>query len=475
MDDQRTLITALGLPVVETHISYVLFDRGTAYKIKKAVRFPFLDFTTLEARAFYCGEELRLNSRLAPSIYRDVIPITGTVDAPVLGGSGAPIEYAVRMREFDQRGLLSRVIARDELTSAHVDGLAVEVAGFHERTARAGPDDPYARPEAVLDDARQNFAAMTGNIGAARRAQIETLRDWTEREAARCTQEFAARRQQGFVRECHGDLHLGNIALVDGAVTLFDCIEFNPAMRWIDVMSDLAFLVMDLRDRRRPDLAARVLNGYLERTGDYGGLRVLRYYVVYRALVRAKVAWLGADAAEFGGYLDLAVRESAPATPRVVITHGLAGSGKSTRAQALVDEGAVRIRSDVERKRLRGLPPDARTASDTGGGLYAEAITRETYERLATLARTIAAAGYPVVVDATFLQRAQRDLLRGVARELDVPFAIADCLAPEAALRERIARRLGQGRDASEATLDVLARQLATQEPLGADELGARV
>jgi aminoglycoside phosphotransferase family enzyme/predicted kinase len=462
MDEQRRLVSSLGFSVIETHISYVLFDRGTAYKIKKAVRLPFLDFTTLDKRGFYCREELRLNARLAPSIYRDVVAITGTPDAPVIGGSGPAIEYAVRMREFDQNGLLSRVIARDELTTARVDALAAAVADVHRRAPRAAAEAPYGRPEDILGDARANFAGMDG---------VDALRDWTEAEGARCTGAFLARRQQGFVRECHGDLHLGNIALVDGEVTLFDCIEFNPTMRWIDVMSDVAFLVMDLLDHRRPDLAARFLNAYLERTGDYDGLAVLRFYTVYRAMVRAKVASIAQDDATRCGYVELATHEIAPRRPSLVITHGVAGSGKSTRAQALVDAGAIAIRSDVERKRLRGLPADARTASATEGGIYTEDASRDTYTRLAALARTVVEAGYTVVVDATFLKRQQRDLLRGVAGNLGVPFLIAECSAPVAALEERVARRLDAGRDASEATLEVLTRQLATQEPLAADEI----
>jgi aminoglycoside phosphotransferase family enzyme/predicted kinase len=471
MDDQRRLITSLGLPFVETHISYVLFGGGTAYKVKKAVRFPFLDFTTLAGREFYCREELRLNGRLAPAIYLDVVPITGTADAPVIGGRGTPIEYAVRMREFDQNGLLSRVIARDELTAERVDALAAEVASFHDHTARAAADSPFATEARILSDARDNFSALAGDTVPDSAAHLAALRDWTEREAVRCAAAFGTRRRDGFVRECHGDLHLGNIALVDDHVTLFDCIEFNPAMRWIDVMSDVAFLVMDLRDRHRPDLAARFLNAYLGHTGDYAGLAVLRFYVVYRALVRAKIERLRGANTECRAYVDLAAGEISPARPSLVITHGVTGSGKSTRAQALVEAGAIAVRSDVERKRLRGLAANARTASQRGGGIYTQDMTLQTYERLADLARTILAAGYTAVADATFLQRGQRDLLRGVARERDVPFVIADCAAPVAALRERVTRRLEHEHDASEATLDVLDHQLETQEPLGADEL----
>ena len=481
---QRRLVDALQLSYVETHISYVLFDRGFAYKIKKSVRFPFLDFTTLASHEFFCREELRLNRRLAPSLYLSVVPITGTVDRPILespDASGPAIEYAVKMRAFDQDGLLSRVIARDELTSERVDELAAVVAAFHEHTDRADGGAPYGEPRGVVDDARANFDAMrTADVDTRVRAPLERLAAWTDREGTRRTAAFIARKADSFVRECHGDLHLGNIALVDGRVTLFDCIEFNPSMRWIDVMSDVAFLVMDLRDRNRPDLAWRFLNAYLARTGDYEGLSVLPFYTVYRAMVRAKIACLrlaqtsGDERTklldEFRAYVDLAGRDAEPTSPSIVITHGVSGSGKSTRAQAFVEDGAIAIRSDVERKRLFGMDRAARSDSPVGGGLYSADVDRRTYQRLSELARIIVRAGYSVVVDAAFLKRWQRDLLRAAANELGVRFVIADCSAPQSVLRERVTRRLAQAYDASEATLDVLASQLATEEPLGPDE-----
>jgi uncharacterized protein len=489
-EDQRRLVTALGLPIVETHISYVLLGGEYAYKVKKAVNLEFLDFTTLEKRRFYCEEELTLNRRLAPSIYLDVVPITGSPgsqDAPILEGKGSPLEYAVKMRQFDQDGLLSRVLARDELTSERVDEIAAEVASFHGRTARAGANLPYGRPEQVIAPARQNFSQMVDVVSDPDdRAILEQLRTWTDAEASRCRQVFEARNRDGYVRECHGDLHLGNIALISGRVTLFDCIEFNPSMRWIDVMSDVAFLVMDLRDRKRPDLAARFLNAYLELTGDYAGLAVLRFYVTYRALVRAKIAILrlaqttsGDDRqrliAEYRGYLALAVAATGRPHPGLLITHGVTGSGKTTRAQAVVDSmGAIRIRSDVERKRLQGLQALARTSSAPGEGLYTSDRDRRTYDRLAELARTVVAAGYTAIVDAAFLQRWQRDLLKDVAVDLNVPFTIADCSAPEPVLRERVMRRIERGRDASEATIDVLEHQLAHADPLSSEELALR-
>jgi aminoglycoside phosphotransferase family enzyme/predicted kinase len=501
-------VAALGLPIIETHISYVLLGGEYAYKVKKAVNLEFLDFTTLEKRRFYCGEELTLNRRLAPSIYLDVVAITGSPGspgnnvAPILEGKGSPLEYAVKMRQFDQDGLLSRVLARDELTSERVDEIAAEVASFHGRTARAGADLPYGRPEQVIAPARQNFSQMVDVVSDPNdRAILERLRTWTDAEANRCRQVFEARNRDGYVRECHGDLHLGNIALISGRVTLFDCIEFNPSMRWIDVMSDVAFLVMDLRDRKRPDLAARFLNAYLELTGDYAGLAVLRFYVTYRALVRAKIAILrlaqttsGDDRqrliAEYRGYLALAVAATGRSLdsardlpepvegrphPVLLITHGVTGSGKTTRAQAVVDSmGAIRIRSDVERKRLQGLEALARTSSAPGEGLYTSDRDRQTYDRLAELARTVVAAGYTAIVDAAFLQRWQRDLLKDVAVDLNVPFTIADCSAPEPVLRERVMRRIERGRDASEATIDILEHQLAHADPLSSEELALR-
>jgi aminoglycoside phosphotransferase family enzyme/predicted kinase len=493
---QRQLVTALQDPslygvgvvqveLVETHISYVLLTGEHAFKIKKAVDFGFLNFTTLAARQFYCNEELRLNRRFAPDIYLNVVRITGSLETPVIDGSGPALEYAVRMRQFDQEGLLSRVIARDELTPAAIDALSAEVASFHTLAAVAAKRAPFGRSEDILQQALQNFEQMFPALDDPRdRSTLEALREWTGREHARLEEQFTARRRGGFVRECHGDLHLGNIALIAGRMTLFDCIEFNESMRWTDVMSDVGFLVMDLRDRGRPDLAARFLTAYLEITGDYEGLGVLRFYFVYRALVRAKVACLrraqaGSDEehvrslAEFHTYVDLARSETGPHEPAIAITHGVTGSGKTTSTQTLVEStGAVRVRSDVERKRLHGMTAGERSGSAIGEGLYAADATEQTYARLAALARTIASAGYVAIVDAAFLKRRQRDLLQRVAADLDAPFSILDYSAPADILRQRVARRLRGGRDASEGTLEVLEQQLMTGEPLTEEERG---
>ena len=498
-DDQSRLVRALTNPalygpgctavrIVETHISYVLLTGRHAYKIKKAVDLGFLDFTTLAARHFYCDRELELNRRLAPAVYLEVVAITGTIDAPCIGGDGPTVEYAVKMREFPQDALLTCVLARKALTAAHIDTLASVVAAFHTSAPRAEPGSRFGSPREILDLAIENFTEIEPLLehDSDRRAAAD-LRRWTEREHAARATLFSERQPSGFVRECHGDLHLGNIALVDGVVTIFDCIEFNEDMRWSDVMADVAFLVMDLRDRGRPDLASRFLSGYLERTGDYDGVQVLRFYLVYRAMVRAKVACMRAsqidDAAaraakitEYGEYLSLAARCARPDASGIVITRGLSGSGKTTRSAALVEyAGAIRIRTDVERKRIYGLAPLARTESALDEGIYSATATQRTYSRVASLARTVAGAGYPVVVDGTFLRRRDRDQFRAVAANLNVPFAIVDFVASVETLRARIRERREGGTDASDADLQVLERQRQSAEPIAPDEQAVTV
>jgi aminoglycoside phosphotransferase family enzyme/predicted kinase len=469
--------------VIETHISYVLLTGGCAYKIKKAVNLGFLDFTTLDARHFYCQRELALNRRLAPAIYLGVVKITGTLDAPRIGGNGVALEYAVKMREFAQDGLLTRVLARGELTAAHVDRLAAIVAVFHGAAATASLDSHFGSADEILNLALENFTEIDPLLEhESDRRELAALRRWTEHEHSSRAALFTERRQRGFVREGHGDLHLGNVALVDGTVTIFDCIEFNDDMRWGDVMSDVAFLVMDLQDRGRLDFATRCLNAYLERTGDYEGVQILRFYVVYRAMVRAKVACMRARQtndiearkaanAEYREYLALASRCSQSASRGIVITHGPTGSGKSTCSKVLVElAGAIRIRSDVERKRLHGLAPRARSGSELNAGLYSAIETDRTYSTLGRLARTVVSAGYPVVVDGTFLQRRQRGQFRALAADLDVPFVIVDFVAPAHTLHTRVQKRQDAGLDASEADVGVLEYQLRAAEPLTSDE-----
>ena len=499
-DEQRTLVQALQDParypypvarvtLIETHISYVLLTGSFAYKVKKAVDFGFLDFSTLEKRRLFCDEELRLNRRLAPQLYLAVVPISGTARTPRIGDDvddsgdrNAPIEYAVKMLEFPQSALLDRRLARGDLCVREIDALTDQVAAFHAQAATASPADEFGTPAGIWRMAADNFSqlpAVAGNATDA--ARLAALEAWSRNEYVRLEAWFAERRRAGFVRECHGDLHLGNIALIDGNPVIFDCIEFNPLLRWIDVISEVAFLSMDLAERGRPDFARRFINRYLEICGDYAGLQGLSFYLVYRALVRAKVASLRAaqeNATDARGqleiraqYLAFAERAIKPRQRQLVLMHGVSGSGKTWVSQAVLEHlGALRLRSDVERKRLCGLPALARSASAVDCGLYDEARTRATYRRLADLAREVLNAGFPVLVDAACLHRWQREMFCDLAAQLDVPFRILSCRADDATLRCRLVAREQSGADASEADLAILDHQLQNNDPLSAAE-----
>ncbi|MEN8108678.1 MAG: AAA family ATPase [Pseudomonadota bacterium] len=473
-----------NLQVLETHISWVILTGSFAYKIKKAVDFGFLDFSTLQKRRFYCEEELRLNRRFAPDLYLQVMPLTGSRQQPQWCGSGQPLEYAVRMRQFPQAGLLSEVAARQALSTAHIDELALLVAAMHVQVAVAGADSSYGLPHDVRHWVMENFSHIRPLLVSAEQQQeLRQLEDWCRQEFGHEHTLLDERRRDGFVRECHGDLHLGNLALIEGRITPFDGIEFNPQLAWIDVMSEVAFLFMDLQDRGYAGFAWRFLNGYLQQSGDYAGVRLLPYYLVYRALVRAKVAVLrlgqaGLDAGagqaareEYNTYLQLARQYTQDRRPAMIITNGVSGSGKSWYAARLAEQfGAIRVRSDVERKRLFGFAADADTGSGIQSGIYSTSASDKTYTELARLSQHILAAGYPVIVDAAFLKRAERERFRQLAADLQVAFVMLSCSAPESVLRQRLQARQAASNDPSEAGIAVLDAQLESQELPGVDE-----
>lgn len=482
----RALIEALKRPecyphpvdrieLIETHLSWVLLTGDFAYKVKKPLDLGFADFGTLERRRHFCEEELRLNRRHAPAIYLEVVAIRDTPAGPVLHGNGAVTEHAVKMRQFPQEALASRQLEAGTLSHDDVRSLAKRVATFHAAAAVAEAPTPYGEPDTVLRAALENVDQMIGmGLPHEHQPKLHELRLWSQRHFAGLREAALARKVGGFVRECHGDLHLDNVVLLGGELTPFDGIEFNDALRWIDIASDVAFAVMDLATRGRPDLAWEFLDAYLEQTGDYAGLEMLRFYMVYRALVRAKVAMLRdpAESRALVHYLDLVQACARPGTAAVFIMHGLSGSGKTTVAGALARAiGAICIRSDVERKRLAGRLPLERTRSSVGAGLYAEDSTRATYEKLRSLAAQIVRNGFPVIVDAAFLRRWQRELLRRAAEEARVPFTIVSLKTDIRIQRERMGARLRGGSDASEANNAVLDHQLADQEPLSASEL----
>ena len=495
--DQTTLIAALLQPDryphpvttvehLQTHISHVLLAGDYAYKIKKSLNLGFLDFTSLARRKYYCEQELRLNSRLAPDLYLDCVPIGGSVSQPVLGTTREIIEYAVRMRRFSQEALLNRMLAAGRLENRHMDALARRLATFH-HTIAADPTASFGTPERVrgpmLDDFTHARPLLTDPTDLDILAAVER---WTLATTQRLWPRLAERKAGGWIRECHGDLHLGNLVLTDtDQITIFDCIEFNDDLRWIDVINDLAFLLMDLRFHGAGGFAQRLLNTYLEYGGDFAGVALLSYYQVYRAMVRVKINAIQASQdhhtpepdraaarARCRDYLRLALALAQEPTPFLLITHGVSGSGKSRRTGQLLEifPGAIRLRSDVERKRLFGLGPLDDSSSTLGGGLYTPDASARTYQRLYDLADGLLAASHPVLVDATFMKRAHRQPFRDLAARHGVPFILLDCIADPETLRARVTARRARGDDAAEADIDVLERQLRHDEPPAIDE-----
>ncbi len=466
--------------LVETHISWVILTGPYAYKIKKPSNFGFLDFSTLEKRHHFCREELRLNRRLAPDLYVDIVPITGNASAPILGGNDEPFEYAVRMVQFDQRQLLDRVLARGELETRHINEIADLVADFHQQVDTATDDTRYSEPKQVIEPIQYNFEHIRPLLeDPTDLQQLGHLEAWARDTHALLETSLVERKRQGFIRECHGDLHLGNIALIDGKVTLFDCIEFNDEYRWIDVFSEVAGFIMDLEARGQQGFANTFLNAYLERTGDYAGLKLLDFYKAYRAMVRAKVTLLGLhDAApdktaqifsDYRRYADLAQHYMQIPNRYLMLMHGYSGTGKSTVSSALIETlGVIRLRSDVVRKQLFDA---AAQAQGIDAGIYSHAASDATFHHLAELAGTILAAGKPVVVDATFLRAAYRKLFDEVSGQMGVPLQIISCELADELARDRIEARALQAKDPSDADIAVYTAQQREAGPLSEEEL----
>lgn len=471
--------------VVHTHISTIFLTGAFAYKFKKPVNFGFLDFSTLERRKACCEAELAVNRHFAPALYVGVVALVRAgEDYHLLPAKsdlqGEVIDYAVQMHQFDPAGQLDNRLQAGRLTAADIDRLAEQVAAAHQAAEIAVVGTPFGLPAQVFAPAQQNVQQLRQHLqDAALLAQVQRLENWLQQGFPTLAGIFQQRREQGFIRACHGDLHLGNIAMIGGDVIFFDAIEFNEGLRWIDVASDLAFLLMDLTDRGCPQWAWQTLNHWLAATGDYAALAVLRFYLVYRAMVRAKVqalrwAQVQHDAAEqqlclqrCAGYLQLAQFYIQAAPPALAITHGVSGSGKSYGAAQLAGAlGLVHLRADVERKRLVGLPATARGDAS----LYTPAMTGRTYRRLAELATLALRHGYAVVVDATFLDGQQRQFFQQLARQQGAAYLVLAFQADPAQLEENVRRRQQLGTDASDADVAVLRQQLDCYRPLQDNE-----
>jgi aminoglycoside phosphotransferase family enzyme len=475
-DDQSDVIAFLtakethgGASVerIDTHTAFVFLAGDRAYKLKRAVRFDYLDFSTVERRHRFCDAELRLNQRMAPDIYRRVVAVTREQDGSLaLGGSGLPVDWLVEMNRFDQEALFDRLAAADRLDLDLMGPLATAVAEFHRSAEHRLDHGGKPGMRWVIEGNAAGFAAF--GTGCLDPSACDRVTDRALCELGRRSVLLEGRRRSGSVRQCHGDLHLRNIVLLEGRPTLFDGVEFNDEISCIDVFYDIAFLLMDLWRRRLPRHANVVLNRYLSETGDFEALALLPLFLSCRAAVRAKTSATAARLqpeqnrrAELQGlsrqYLEMAEQLLHPAAAVLVGIGGFSGSGKSTLALSLAPglgavPGAVVLRSDEIRKRLCGVAPLQRLGPEG----YRPSVSDSVYRALADRAAGIIRDGHSAIVDAVYARSGDRETLERVASEGSVPFVGLWLDAPESTL---IARARQRHNDPSDADAQVIRMQ----------------
>ncbi|MGK9167548.1 AAA family ATPase [Inquilinus limosus] len=481
-DPQREVIAFLSQPEaygvasvqrVETHASIVFLAGGHAYKLKKAVRFSYLDYATPELRHAACEKELELNRRTAPEIYLRVLPVCRAPSGGLtLGGDGAIVDWLLVMLRFDASGQFDSLARRGQLTPELMRQLADRIAEFHQSLPAEPQHGGHAAIAGIIDENGGNLARFGAGLFEA--AAISRLTKWSLDEASRHRGLLDSRRRSGRVRRGHGDLHLGNVALWRGAPILFDAIEFSDRLACVDILYDLSFLLMDLIERSHRDLTSAVFNRYLDRMPDEAeGTALLPLFLSIHAAIRAHV-----QATMAGGSTDDAARLEARrratayfslagdllqvSRPRLLAIGGVSGTGKSTLAAHLAPYsglplGARILRSDVIRKRLHGTAPEARLPDSA----YAPAQTARVYDALCREADRLLAAGCTVIADATFLEAAERDAIRAVADRRRVPFTGLWLDAPDAVLASRLSARIGDASDATPAVLEQQRRRAA--------------
>jgi uncharacterized protein len=465
------------IKLIQTHSSYVLLTGDFVYKLKKPVNFGFLNYSTLELRRNFCHEELRLNQRGAAELYLEVLAIAQTGEKYQLGGTGEPVEYALKMREFPDSGLFSTMFEAGTLTESHIEDLGRVVASYHAKTETNEYIRSFGEIPQVRASIDQNYEQTTNYIGGPQtQQQLDETKQYTDRFFAERQQLFRDRITNNFIRECHGDLHTRNICTWKGRILLFDCIEFNEPFRFVDVMYDVAFTVMDLESLQRQDLANIFLNTYVEQTGDWEGLQLLPLYMSRQAYVRAKVNSFLLDdpgvpvevktesAKIAAAYYTQAWEYTQPSQGQLILMSGVSGSGKSTTAKYLAQKiGAIHLRSDAVRKHLAGIALCDRGGSDT----YTPEMTEKTYTRLLDLGVLLASQGFKVILDAKYDRVQLRSEAISRAEAKQIPIKIIQCTAPVEVLQSRLDNRTG---DIADATSDLLASQLQNAEAIVANE-----
>jgi uncharacterized protein len=472
------------LHLIQTHASFVLLTGEYTYKIKKPVNFGFLDYSTLEKRQHFCTQELMMNRRTAPEIYLEVVPIIQKGDRYQLGSNlqslnpgETPVEYTLKMREFSQDSLFLSLLERGQITERLMEELGREVAKFHSTTISNNYIRKFGEVSQIREAIDNNYLISQKYIGGPQtQIQYQETKNYTDLFFEQNQELFDSRIANNKIRECHGDLHLRNIALWQDKILLFDCIEFNESFRFVDVMYDVAFTVMDLESRGHQELGNTFLNTYIEQTGDWEGLQLLPLYLSRQAYVRAKVTSLMLDDAAISTtekveisqtaahYYQLAWEYTKPRRGKLTLMSGLSGSGKSTVARYVARRtGAIQIRSDAVRKHLGEIPLNQRGEQD----LYSPEMTAKTYSRLLELGIILAQRGWNVILDAKFDRQNLRTTAINMAQSRNLPLQIVYCTAPIEVLRSRLEQRQG---DIADATAELLSSQQAAFEPFTESE-----
>lgn len=476
---------SLPIQVIETQVSWVLLTGEFAYKFKKEIYFGFLDFSTLAKRQFYCEEELRLNQRLAPDIYQAVVAIQSGDEHPIIctddhrldqtpepvPATGQTLEYAVRMLQFDHTAGLDQLMQKNQFEEHWIDELAEQLALFHQKLPTVASNSPWGTASNIWQLVSDNYIHTLDFCQDSQDLeQLAELYGQATEQYSALLDVFQERRNQGFIRECHGDLHLGNVTLYAKRLRLFDCIEFNLQFRWIDTCADLAFLLMDLEACGKYAWANRALNRYLEITGDYQCLLLLDFYKCFRSMVRAKVATLGsqADQSIFQKYLHLSQSYQIRKAPKLILMHGLSGSGKSYLSAKLLEHShLIRIRSRTQRRRLYiELQKKGKNLE-----LYGPEINARLSQHLLNLAEQLISQGYTVVVDGTFLKQHFRQKYINLAKKLNTPMKIISCYCEHKLMEARLIKSKDTRFNDKQQLLQRLYDQQLSEQPLSEAEV----
>jgi hypothetical protein len=472
--------------LVQTHISYVFLTDNYVYKIKKPVNFGFLDFSTLEKRKHYCEREVELNKRLSPDVYLEVLPITMHNGTVAISGKGRVIEYAVKMRRIPMETLMIRLLKDGRLSRETVENVARKIAQFHADAAVSKEIDRFGSIDVIKTNTNENFAQTDKYIGKSiTKNQFDAIRRFTDDYLNNRPHLFNRRIAEGRIRDCHGDLHLEHICITE-PIRIFDCIEFNDRFRYSDTAADIAFLAMDLDFHGRRELSKVLMDAYVKFSGDKGASDMVNFYKVYRAYVRGKVISFRLDSDDptiqqealrtAQKYFNLAASylQEDPGTrplpanrPKLIITCGLMGTGKTTIAKELAEtNGWELISSDTVRKELAGIPSTQHQYEKWGKGIYSSEFSRKTYERMNEIAENYLKNGSSVVMDACYGKKTERASVYAVAKATGADFTCIELVCSDGELKRRLTTRTSERGSISDGRWEIFSDQKANFEKI---------